>query len=188
MRIFLSYGHDAYASLAVRIKSNLEQLGHEVWFDLERLKPGGDWERYIEEGFEFASKDVESGRFLLLLTPHSVRRPNGYCLNELARACSRQLAVIPLMLSTAEPPLSICRIQWLDFRDCAPAGQHEVKYAEQFKKLLDAIEHNRLDFEGLQARLQSVLPPIDYDEAYDHLPRFTGRKWVMTEVESWLDS
>ena len=45
MRIFLSYGHDNYALLASRIKRDLEALGHEVWFDVERLKPGGDWER-----------------------------------------------------------------------------------------------------------------------------------------------
>ena len=61
VRIFLSYGHDDYASLAVRIKRDLEAQGHEVWFDLERLKVGGGWERYIEEGFEFVSKDVGSG-------------------------------------------------------------------------------------------------------------------------------
>lgn len=47
VRIFLSYGHDNYASLAVRLQHDLEAYGHDVWFDVERLKPGGDWERYI---------------------------------------------------------------------------------------------------------------------------------------------
>ena len=124
MRIFLSYGHDDYSSLAWRIKRDLEALGHEVWFDVERLKSGGDWERYIEEGFEFASKENETGRFLLLMTPHWVRRPDGYCLNELARAYGRSLPVIPVMVSTIEPPLSICRLQWLDMRHCFPAEQY----------------------------------------------------------------
>ena len=99
----------------MRIKRDSEGLGHEVWFDLERLKPGGPWERYIEEGFEFASKDSENGRFLLLLTPHSVRRPDpaaanrrnyGYCLNEVARAYSRNLPIILVMVADVEPPLS----------------------------------------------------------------------------------
>ncbi|MDP2999923.1 MAG: TIR domain-containing protein [Bryobacterales bacterium] len=186
MRIFLSYGHDEHTSFALRLKSDLERRDHKVWFDQDRLKPGADWERYIEDGLEWVS--AERGKVLMLLTPHSVRRPDGYCLNELARACSRQLTVIPLMVSTVEPPLSICRIQWLDFRDSVPAGEHEVKYASRFEKLLEAIEHNRLDFEGAQARLQSCLPPIEYDEASRHLPRFTGREWVMREVESWLAS
>ena len=53
---------------------------------------------------------------------------------------------------------------------------------------MDAIEHDRLDFEGAQARLQRFLPPIEYDEASRHLPRFTGRDWVMQEVETWLAS
>ena len=46
-------------------------------------------------------------RFLLLLTPHSVRRPDGYCLNELARAFGRSLPIIPVLVSPVEPPLSI---------------------------------------------------------------------------------
>jgi TIR domain len=108
VRIFLSYGHDEYVSLASRVKRDLETRGHEVWFDVERLKPGGDWERYIEQGFERVSKDSECGRFLLLMTPHSVRRPDGYCLNELARAFGRSLPIIPVMVSTVEVPLSIC--------------------------------------------------------------------------------
>ena len=104
MRIFLSYGHDIYASLAERIKHDLEALNHDVWFDLDRLKAGGDWERYIEQGLEFASAIPGAGRFLLLMTPHSVRRPDGYCLNEIARALGRDLPVIPVMVSDVEPP------------------------------------------------------------------------------------
>jgi hypothetical protein len=55
MRIFLSYGHDQYASLASRLKRDLEARGHDVWFDLERLRPGADWERYVEEGIELVA-------------------------------------------------------------------------------------------------------------------------------------
>ena len=93
-----------------------------------RLKAGGDWERYIEDGLDFASAVPDAGRFLLLLTSHSVRRPDGYCLNELARAYGRNLPIIPVMVATVEPPLSICRLQWLDMRHCFPAEQHEEKY------------------------------------------------------------
>src|SRR6266852_4450021 len=100
MRIFLSYGRDQHTAFALRLKSDLELRGHQVWFDLDRLKPGADWERRIDDALDSVSAD--RGKFLILLTPHSVRRPGGYCLNELARACSRQLPVIPLMLSTVE--------------------------------------------------------------------------------------
>jgi len=197
MRIFLSYGRDKYASLAVRIKHDLQALGHEVWFDLERLKPGGDWERYIEEGFEFASKDSESGRFLLLMTPHSVRRPDpsapnrrsySYCLNEVARAYSRNLPIIPVMVADVEPPLSICSLKWLDMRQCFPAEQHEERYKKQFGQLLVGLE-KLVPFEGIQQRLQSRLNPITYvEDLVRHRLRFTGREWVMNEVEGWLRS
>src|ERR1039457_2864601 len=186
MRLFLSYGHDAHTPLAQRLKSDLESHNHEVWIDQSQLTPGADWERQIDDALNQIS--AAHGKFILLLTPHSVRRPDGYCLNELARACARQLPIIPLMVSSVEPPLSICRIQYLDFRDCVPADQHEPRYAAQFHKLLDAIEHDRLDFEGVQARLQRFLPPIEYDEASRHPPRFTGRDWVMREVVAWLAS
>jgi hypothetical protein len=86
LRIFISYGHDEHAALAERLKKDLQTRGHEVWFDLDRLKPGGDWETYIEEGLDWVAEVPGSGRIVLLLTPHSVRRPDGYCLNEIARA------------------------------------------------------------------------------------------------------
>jgi hypothetical protein len=92
------------------------------------------------------------------------------------------------MIATVDVPMAIKRIEWLDFRDSIPAEQHEVEFAYQFEKLLNAIEHDVPNFEGAQARLHSVLRPIEYDEASRHLIRFTGRKWVMTEVESWLNS
>ena len=187
MRIFLSYGHDEHASLAVRIKRDLESRGHKAWFDVERLKPGGDWEDYIEDGLDWASASPSEGRFVLLLTPHSARRPNGYCLNELARAWARNLAIIPVMVAKVEPPLSICRIQYLDMRDCVPVDDHEEQYKSKFDQLLEAIEQNRLDFEGVQARLLNYLDPLPYEaEVSQHLLRFTGRHWVVKELERWL--
>jgi WD40 repeat protein len=189
MRIFLSYGHDEYTSLALRLKHDLEMQGHEVWFDIERLRPGGDWERYIEEGFDWSSAVPGEGRFLLLLTPHSVRRPDGYCLNELAKALSRNMLVIPLLLSTVEPPLSISRLQWLDMRDCFPAEEHEVKYAKLFEQLEKVLIEKQVPLEGVHQRLVNYLNPVSCDEDLTkHLLRFTGREWVMREVDAWLTS
>jgi WD40 repeat protein len=188
VRIFLSYGHDEYASLALRIKRDVEARGHEAWFDLGYLRVGGDWEQYIADGLDWAAAVPGTGCFLLLMTPHSVRRPNGYCLNELARALGRNLPIIPVMVSTVEPPLSICRLQWLDMLNCFPAEQHEAQYQKRFEQLLKAIEEKLVPFEGVQQRLLNYLQPITYDDPFRHLTRFTGREWVMTEVEQWLAS
>src|SRR5262245_45578861 len=186
MRIFLSYGHDEYTSLALRIKRDLEVSGHEVWFDVERLRTGGEWEQYIEDGIELVARDRD-GRFLLLMTPHSVRRPKGYCRNELARAIARNLKIVPVMVSDVEPPLSIRSMQWLDMRGCFPIPQHEEQYSRQFGQLLDALNDKSPPFEGVQQRLLNYLQPITYpDDLVRHQSRFTGREWVMHEVEAWL--
>lgn len=48
-KIFISYGHDEYEELASKIKKDLEDLGHEVWFDRSKLKAGRDWEIALEK-------------------------------------------------------------------------------------------------------------------------------------------
>jgi TIR domain/AAA ATPase domain len=186
-RLFLSYGHDEHVSFALRLCDDLKGRGHEVWFDAERLQPGRDWEAFIEQGLEYLAADTENAAVLLLLTPHSVRRPDGYCLNEVARALSRRLRIIPLMVVESEPPLSICRIQWLDMRECLPIHEKEVFYKPRFERLLKAIEEHQLDFEGIQQRLLKTLQPLEFDaEILSHVPKFTGRRWVFDALDRWL--
>ena len=57
LRIFISYGHDQYAELAGRIKNDLIQRGHDVWFDRDRIKPGKDFELYMENGLEWLTEN-----------------------------------------------------------------------------------------------------------------------------------
>ena len=186
-RIFLSYGHDDHAEIARKLKADLEARGHEVWFDEERLQAGEDWESCIERGIDWASAEPGRGRVILLMTPHSVRRPDGYCLNELTRALSRGLAVVPIMLVWTEPPLSICRIQWLDLRDCIPLGAKPAAYESKLNRLATAIEDNRIDFEGVQTRLLTLLDPLPFDvEINRHLTRFVGRDWIIQKFDEWL--
>jgi len=186
-RVFLSYGHDEHASLAVRIRDDLRKRGHKVWFDEERLLPGHDWNVLTEQGLEDLTADKANSAVILLLTPHAVRRPDGYCLNEVARAVARGLRIIPVMVVDSEPPLSICRIQWLDMRDCIPIGQKEALYRPKFERLLKALEEGQLDFEGTQQHLLAALQPLDFDaDILRHAARFTGREWVFKAVDDWL--
>ena len=186
-RIFLSYGHDKHAALATRLKSDLEGRKHKVWFDLDRLQPGGDWEAYIEQGLNWAAGAGGDGRVVLLMTPHSVRRPRGYCLNEIARALQRLLPVVPIMVVECEPPLSICRIQWLDMQDCVPVEERRERYEAKLERLVEALEQGRIDFEGTQSRLQNVLKPLPFEADIErHLDRFIGREWVFRAIDDWL--
>ena len=186
-RIFLSYGHDESVPLVLRLKNDLVARGYDVWFDLERIELGVDWEQYIEDGLARVSAAGKNGLFLLLMTPYSVRRPDGFCLNELARAIQLNLKVIPIMLVQCEPPLSICRIQWLDMEGCLPLVEREDRYRQKFERLLEAIENDRIDFEGFHSHVVNVLKPISFDaEISYNLKRFSGRSWVLDEVQAWL--
>ncbi len=188
MRIFISYGHDEHQELAVQFKHDLEARGHHVWFDKEQLKPGVTYERYIEEGLNWCADPAEQGRVILLMTPHSVRRPDGFCLNEIAAATNRRLTIVPVMVVWCEPPLSICRIQWLDMRDCVPVAGHQQRYQLKFQRLLKALEQGELDFEATQTALLGLLSPLDFGtEISRHIPRFVGRSWILGAINLWLN-
>lgn len=186
-RIFLSYGHDDHASFAARLKNDLAAAGYDVWFDADRIQPGGDWERYIEEGLSWLAEGGKAGCFVLLMTPYSVRRPDGFCLNELTRAVARNVRILPVMLAWCEPPLSICRIQWLDMQDCIPLEQREDRYSQKFSMLVNAIDHDGLDSEGFHSLLLSVLRPLSFDADIRYkMDHFIGRAWVFEAIDRWL--
>ncbi|HEX8499450.1 MAG TPA: TIR domain-containing protein [Pyrinomonadaceae bacterium] len=186
-RVFLSYGRDEYADFAARIKDDLEGRGHQVWFDRERLQSGLDWEAKIDAGIDWVTAAPEPGCMILLMTPHSVRRPDGFCLNEISRALQRRLRIVPVMVAQCEPPLAICRIQWLDMRDCLPLPERLERYRAQFGKLADAVENDSLELEGSHARLLGLLDPLDFKaDVEPHLAKFTGRRWVFERVDEWL--
>lgn len=191
LKIFLSYGHDEHVEAALRIKADLEARGHSVWFDLDRLRVGVDWESYIEEGLQWCDKVI------LLMTPHSVRRRNlqdpdsrdGFCLNELAKADALNKRIIPILLVEVEsgPPLKICRIQYLDLRDAIPIAEREDRYRSKFERLVLALEEDDLDFEGGQTDLKRRLKPIDFRGDWSqHLAHFHGREWLLKHIRNWL--
>lgn len=190
-RVFLSYGHDEHTPDVLALKADLEARGHEVWFDLERLKAGVDWEQYIEAGLNWCD------RVILVMTPYSVRRRNprdptsrdGYCLNEIAKAIERNKLIIPVMLAWVEqgPPTSICRIQWLDMTDCVPVLERRPRYEARMARLVEALERDELDFEGGHARLLRNLKPLNFNaEMCQHIARFTGREWLFQRLDTWL--
>ena len=180
-RVFISYGHDEHTSLADRLNRDLKARGHQTWFDKERLKPGQDWAACIEEGMDWLAEDRANSFVILLLTPHAVRRPDGFCLREIhrAQAPNRRIEIIPLMVVESEPPIEICHLLWLDLQECIPISKKEELYAPKFVRLLDAIEKGDIRFQGPQQRLKNVLQPLEFDaDTAPHLARFTGRQWA----------
>lgn len=188
LRIFISYGHDEYQNFAMEVANRLQQNGHEVWFDTERLKPGGDWENYIEEGIQWVSEHPVNARMLLIMTPHSVRRPDGFCLNEIAMALDKKIFIVPVMLVYATPPLSIYRIQYLDFQHIT--GKYHIKedICEHISKIIYALENiSYLDQTGYCSRLLHELEPLDFSaDLMFHQKWFVGREWVLADIKKWI--
>lgn len=184
--VFISYGHDSYAAFANRLCNDLKMRGHHVWTDLE-LKVGKDWEYNIEDALNKITLHKPNGCFVLLMSPHSVRRPDGYCLNELSVAIKKGLFLIPVKLQNIEPPLSIARIQYLDMSECILSDFSETIYQRQLNLLVNAIENDEVNFDGMQSRLISILRPIEFkSEIRKYMKRFTGRQWVLERIKEWL--
>jgi len=184
LKLFLSYGQDDHVPEVKALLQALRLRGHEVWFDEEQLATGLDWEQRIEKGLQWCDKVV------LTMTPHSVRRPNGYCLNEIAKAMEQQKLIVPVLLVDIPDgaPISICRIQYLDWRDAMPAAEKADRFMQSLKRLCEAIEHDKLDFEGGQQLLQRHLQPLNYDgDIRRHVARFEGRRVLEQRLREWLD-
>lgn len=183
LKLFLSYGRDEFSEEILALRDALRKRGHEVWFDEEQLASGLDWEHKIEQGLKWCDKVV------LIMTPHSVRRPDGYCLNEIAKALESQKFIIPVLLVELPngAPTSICRIQYLDWRDAVPSDKNTERFLHHLHRLCDAIENNKLDFEGGQQRLQRYLQPLNYDgDIRRHVTRFIGRQTLLKRLHTWL--
>ena len=191
LKIFLSYGNDEYTENATRIKVDLERRGHNVVFDPEFAVGKIGWDEYVEEEIR------ECDRVILLMTPQSVSRKNrrdpnsqeGYCLTQIAKALENNKQIIPILLVELYDgiPTSICRIQYLDLRDVVPFNKYANTYLIRFNRLVEAIEEDKLDFEGGQTKLIRYLKPINFQaDIGAHLSRFIGRKWIFDEIDDWL--
>jgi hypothetical protein len=190
LRIFLSYGHDANEELVRRIEADLEQRGHDVWFDKTEIKAGDDWRRAITDGI------INSQRVVSFLSKHSTRDP-GVCRDEIAIAIGVKGGNIQTILVESEvevqPPVNIGHIQWLDMHDWKErraAGEaswrewYQAKLAEIIR-VVESEESRR--FAGEIETLNGHLRPIKSEaRVYDLLRKgFFGRKWLFEAVENW---
>ena len=183
MRIFISYGHDEYISFARQLAKAFKERSYEVWFDENYLKGGVLWEEYIEKGLKWVAQD-ENGRMILVMTPHSVRRPDGFCLNELAYALDLHLPVLPIMLVWTTPPLSIYRYQWIDLTRSARTA---TTFETDFEKIIEAIETEHYYEDDNRNNIERLLEPLDYSVDINlYIPSFVGRQWIFEEFEQWL--
>ena len=185
MNIFLSYGHDEYDKFAHRLKRDLENQGARVWMDVEGIKGTADWEKAIENGIN------GSDWFVIMMTQHSCRRPDGVCLDEVSYARFLGKSIAPIMIENVKPPLCIARIQYIDMENFFTPGEvkfDEESYQKRFKKLLDIIHGvEKINMEGEYEILCNRLVPLDNDVYYEHFRHnFYGREKLFAYYREWV--
>lgn len=187
-RVFISYGHDEYSKFALKLADSLKCHGYDVFIDTEGIHHGEQWEIIIEDGLKWTRDGNEKGIFLLMMTPYSVRRPDGYCLNEIAYALDIELRIVPVMLKQVTPPLSIYRLQYLDLPVDVSAPEREINnYIEKIIEVLEQPE--RLDITGNFKKLEKSLKPIEFNSELQLFSReFVGRNWLFNSIQKWLNN
>lgn len=187
MNIFLSYGHDDYDLFAHRLKRDLESSGFKVWMDVDGIKGTSDWENAIENGIN------GSDWFVIMMTQHSCRRPDGVCLDEVSYARFLGKSIAPIMIENVKPPLCIARIQYIDMENYFKPGEvgfDEESYQSKFNKLLNVLHGvEEISREGDYEVLRGRLVPLDNDVYYEHFRHnFYGRERLFTYYKEWINS
>ena len=187
-RIFISYGHDEYTDFAHKLADSLTDSGYKVFIDRDGIHHGEQWEINLEDGLNWTNGGSGKGLFLLIMTPYSVRRPDGYCLNEIAYALDINLKIIPIMLKKVTPPLSIYRLQYYNLPTDPNDGNTIIQ--NSISKIIELLKDpNSFDTTGDFQKLEKKLKPIDFNsEIKMYSKEFVGRDWIFSHINKWLQN
>jgi len=186
-QIFISYGRKDAGELVEAITRDLK--GYRFWMDTRELRGGSQWEREIKDALR------ESGLCLALLSPHSVRssrhRPqegqdpgDSVCLDEIAFARHLNRPIVPAMVAPCEPPLSIFRLQFVDFTDWRESPEDYEKAVSDLQEGIKAALEGEFRYRTWVDRLR----PWDFGAFLQHKREgFTGRDWLFEDMAAWLD-
>lgn len=175
-RVFISYGHDEYTDFVIKLAEMLKNNEYDVFIDKEGIHYGEHWEINLEDGLKWTKEGKDNGLFLLIMTPHSVRRPDGYCLNEIAYALDLKLKIIPIMLKKVTPPLSIYCLQFYDLSDLLVNSEELTE--QNILKIINVLRNpDILDCSGSFKTLYNYLSPISFNSELNlYSTDFVGRK------------
>ena len=112
IRVFVSYAHKDGAELAFWLVEGLERAGFEAWIDRDRLNPGENWSREIEQALDRAEAVVA------VLSPGAGE--SEICRAEHLRSLRKGRRVLPVLTARGvDPPLYLEPMQWIAFGDGA---------------------------------------------------------------------
>ncbi|NJO14360.1 MAG: TIR domain-containing protein [Thioploca sp.] len=129
--VFISYSR-ANADFARRLNEALQLQGKTTWFDQESIAAGVDFQQEIYRGIE------NTNNFLFIISPSSIHSP--YCLDEVNYAQSlhkRFVTVLYRAVPSAELPLALASVQWLDF------NRHDADFYANFSELIRMLDLDR---------------------------------------------
>lgn len=189
--IFFSYGHDENEAIVRKIRNDLKNRGHHVWYDRIELSHGDPWRRKISEAIQ------NSNHFISFLSKHSVRKP-GVCLDEIAIAIGIKGCNINTILveKDVNAPTSLNGIQWLDMSDWKKKKKQSETiwskwYNEKLNSIIDVIESDKHKaFVGEITQIEEILLPVSFDTKLQLIMRqeIHGRDWLLEEIMSWYET
>ncbi|MGJ3238741.1 MAG: TIR domain-containing protein [Anaerolineae bacterium] len=107
-RIFISYSRRDEI-FARKLATALDQLGADIWIDVEDIPAGMKWSTAIQQGLDTAEA------MLVILSPDSMASRN--VEDEWQYFLDHGKPVFPLLLRDAKIHFQLNRIQWVDFKN-----------------------------------------------------------------------
>ena len=108
--VFISYSRQD-REFAERLSTELQAAGIRTWTDTQNIQPGANWQQEIENGLLQADA--------LLYVASGQASSSNWIEYEVEEFLRRKGRVIPIVIDNAgaeSMPLSLQRIQWVDFR------------------------------------------------------------------------
>ena len=189
--IFVSYGHDEFAPQVKALVDSLCQRKseYEVWWD-GKLQESSNYHRQIENQLYELKHYNPHSCFIYVITPYSVdtKRYN-YCINEIERALSDKVRILPVRLCNAQAPLQIGCLQWLDMTQCE-IDENSPDYQHRLDLLCEKIDSTEpIRFDGKQGSLHNMLNPCQFTlDIAKHLHGYCPRQWLLDATVDWLDN
>jgi len=87
--VFISYGRRHSLDFAKKLHDKLTADGSKVWFDMNNIPLGVDFQEQIDQGIQKADN------FIYIISPHSVK--SEYCLKEVILALKYNKRIIPIL-------------------------------------------------------------------------------------------
>ncbi|MBC7870537.1 MAG: toll/interleukin-1 receptor domain-containing protein, partial [Chitinophagaceae bacterium] len=145
-KIFISYAREDARDIAIRLRDDLIDSGHDTWLDLSEIAAGASWSWDIEAAIE--SADI----VLALMSQGSY--VSEICRAEQQRALRKNKRLIPLMVqSDADRPLYLENMNYLDF-------SNPTRYGELFRDLLGYIATGQIPKRLTRTLQQGAAQPL----------------------------